>query len=113
MQAISACSGVNSSRDMAFTPSHGWDYSVAVEKDFGGFDYAQASANLRYYIPERNVLGIKPDSIESRSLPNDVSRRFPTASIALQAQAILADGDVPYKPRGVGGYSRRTARADL
>jgi hypothetical protein len=86
----------DASRNLAFTPSSGWDYSLAVEKNFGGFDYTQASANLRYYIAERNVLGIKPAGVESSSLPNDVGRLFPTASIALQAQAVVADGDVPY-----------------
>lgn len=86
----------SASRNLAFTPSKGWDYSFAAEQHFGGFEYSQASANLRYYVPQRNLLGLKPDSVESRTLPNDVSRLFPLASLALQAQAVVADGDVPY-----------------
>ncbi len=86
----------NSSRDHAFTPSAGWDYSLAVEQHLGDFEYTQASADLRRYIPASNILGISPVAIESRVRINDAQLLFPPASFALQAQAVLADGDVPY-----------------
>lgn len=94
----------NSSRDHAFTPSTGWDYALAVEQHLGAFEYIQASADLRRYFPAPNVLGIKPADVAERERINDAQLLFPSASFALQAQAIVADGDVPYS---------REIRADL
>lgn len=86
----------DSSRDHAFTPADGWDYSLALEQHSGDFEYVQASADLRRYIPVRNPLGIKPPAVEERSRINDAKVLFPAASFAVQAQAVVADGDVPY-----------------
>lgn len=83
-------------RDQTFTPSDGYSYLARLEQHVGDFPFNRLTLDLRKYIPTGNILGRGVEPIRGFGNRNDIARQFPAASIALQAQASLADGDVPY-----------------
>jgi len=86
----------SANRDQTFTPSEGYSYSARLEQHVGDFPFNRFTVDLRRYIPARNILGHGVEPIQGFGNRNDIARQFPAASIALQAQASLAGGDVPY-----------------
>lgn len=82
-------------RDMLFTPREGHYVLARVEQHFGDFNLDRFQLDLRTYKPVGNILGRHPQQVRDGERLN-IARQFPTASLAAQFQASLADGDVPF-----------------
>jgi outer membrane protein assembly factor BamA len=85
----------SSQTDMSFTPRDGYYGQLRVQEHGGDFDFARVEVDLRRYVPLPNLLGFEPPPV-CDAQRNDVRRLFPTASLAVQLQTSLAEGDVPY-----------------
>jgi hypothetical protein len=86
----------SASRNSTFTPTEGYSYSARLEQHVGDFPFTEFSVDLRKYIPAPNILGHGVEPVKGFGNRNNIVHQFPAASFALQAQASLADGDVPY-----------------
>ncbi len=83
-------------KNLMFTPSHGSTYVGRLEQHLGDFTFTRFTYDVRKYIPADNILGYGVVSVDNNGNLNDIKQMFPAASISLQAQASIADGDVPY-----------------
>jgi hypothetical protein len=83
-------------RDLRFTPRDGWSYNLRLEQHAGAFPFTRFSTDLRQYYPMDNPLGIEVAEADSAGGTNDIRQFFPAASLGVQVQASIADGDVPY-----------------
>jgi hypothetical protein len=83
-------------KDLVQTPSEGYQYSLLAEQHFGDFEFNRFKADVRRYIPVRNIIGCDKAERHEDGRVNNLRTYFPAASIGVQAQASLADGDVPY-----------------
>ncbi len=91
-------------KDLAATPGDGFQYSLLYEQHFGDYDFARFKADLRQYYPAPNLLGCDKAESHSDGRVNNLRTHFPAASVGLQVQTDLADGDVPYSfERKLGG----------
>lgn len=86
----------NSDRDAILVPRRGWSTRVEAEHYFGDFDFTRVTLDARRYIPTGNLLGrrCRPTGMDGRL--NDIRCQFPPASLAIQLQGSIANGDVPY-----------------
>ena len=92
-------------RDMSFTPREGWYYLAKAEQHFGDFTFNRFSFDVRQYMPVANPLGHGVATPNMDGHINDIRHQFPAASFAVQLQASLASGDVPYGEEQLLGYS--------
>lgn len=93
-------------KDLAATPGDGFHYSLLVEQHFGDYDFSRFKADLRRYYPAPNLFGCDKPERHSDGRVNNLRTHFPAASIGVQVQTDLADGDVPYSfERRLGGDS--------
>lgn len=70
-------------------------YKLSYEQDFGEYDFVNFNADLRYYFPLGNPLGIDVEEPCGDGCWNDIRRHWPAAQLALQGQLAIAEGDVP------------------
>jgi outer membrane protein assembly factor BamA len=89
-------------RDMQFTPREGRTTRVTLEQHGGDFPFTRVSADARKYIPLPNPIGVEVAEHNTLGGRNKAQQFFPAASLALQAQASLADGNVPWTQETVG-----------
>ena len=94
-------------RDSSFLPKDGYSYSARLSKTFGNFDSARFRLDLRKYIPVHNIIGPQKrhEPEEGIGIENDIADFYETASIAVQLQADIADGNVPWAYEQVVGGS--------
>ncbi len=85
----------SSESDMSFTPRDGHFYQLKADGHGGAFDFSRLTIDLRRYVPAPNILGYVPPPVCDGERMN-IRHQFPTASLAFQLQARMADGDVPY-----------------
>ncbi len=85
-------------RDSTFLPKEGWSYNARLSHTFGNFDSSRFRVDLRRYEPVHNIFGPqKRDAPEEGiGLENDIRDFYETASVAVQLQADIADGNVPW-----------------
>ena len=92
-----------SRKDLASTPGDGFAYSLLYEQHFGDYDFSRFKADLRRYYPAPNIFGCDKPECHSDGRVNNLRTHFPAASIGVQVQADLADGEVPYSQERVLG----------
>ena len=94
-------------RDSTYTPKEGWSYSARLSKTFGNFDSSRLRLDLRSYEPVANIFGQqkREDTKDGPGALNDIVDFYDTAGVAVQVQADLADGNVPWAYEVVGGGS--------
>lgn len=96
MDAYIGVSVSSGRRDLQFTPSEGHSVTARAEQHLGDNEFSMLRVDARKYIPVGSVLGIEPDCLCNDGCEMDIKRFFPTASLALQAQAVIGAGDLPY-----------------
>ena len=82
--------------DSRFTPRRGGSWRATAQQYVGDFDFSRLTLDARYYKPVRNLLGVEAEPADKDGCRQDVRRTLPGASLAVQAQAVLADGEVPF-----------------
>lgn len=95
-------------RDSTFLPKDGWSYNARLSKTFGDFDSSRFRLDLRRYEPVRNIAGPekREEPEQGIGVVNDIRDFYDTASVSVQLQADIADGDVPWAyEQIVGGGS--------
>ena len=94
-------------RDSTFTPKNGYSYNARLSHTFGNFDSSRFRLDLRRYIPVHNILGPQKHAApeEGIGIKNDIADFYDTAAIAVQLQADIADGNVPWAYEQIVGSS--------
>ena len=83
-------------KDLYLTPGEGRHYSARVEQHLGDYEFTRYKLDLRRYIPLANPLGHSGAERCTDGSVNNIRTHFPAASLGVQLQADIREGDVPY-----------------